>query len=87
MVIKRKLVAEKLLNKKDRKLSIQVNEMSQGVLTSENGSIMVTSDGIGMEEALQKLQQFVKSKVKYSDFNDTDKMHLVELFVTHSTTM
>ena len=55
LVIKRKLVAEKLLNKKDRKLSIQVNEMSQGVLSSEGGSIMETSDGKGMEEALQKL--------------------------------
>ena len=39
-VLKRRLVAERLLNKKDRKLSVQINEMSQGVLTGESSTLL-----------------------------------------------
>ena len=33
------------------------------------------------------MQDFVRAKVKYSEFSDADKMYLVELFVTHTTTL
>ena len=47
-------------------------------ITAEN------SEGFAsIEPTLIKLNEFINSKVKLSDFSPLDKQNLVEIFVTH----
>lgn len=39
------------------------------------------------EESILKLVNYAKDRVKYEDFTNADKAHLMELFVTNETTL
>ena len=39
------------------------------------------------EESILKLVNFAKGRVKYEEFSNADKFHLMELFVTNETTL
>lgn len=39
------------------------------------------------EESILKLVNYAKGKVKYEEFTNVDKFHLMELFVTNETTL
>jgi hypothetical protein len=41
----------------------------------------------GLENTLGMLRDFVYGRIKYKDFNDFDKINLVEIFVTHPTSL
>ena len=48
---------------------------------------MSSVEEMGLENTLSKLRNFVSEKVKYNDFNDQDKSDMVEMFVTHPTSL
>ena len=46
-----------------------------------------TETDLPIEATLQKLSRFINYRIGYEDFTNTDKRNLVEIFVTHETTL
>lgn len=51
------------------------------------GLPMIDEENEGLESTLGMLRDFVYGRIKYKDFNDYDKTNLVEIFVTHPTSL
>ena len=81
---------------------MKVQEISKGVervlenfdahgyslMTETDESPSQTTDtDLPIEATLQRLSKFVNHRIRYEDFTNADKKNMVELFVSHSTTM
>ena len=75
-IFRRKMRQER--NSKTPFLSNKVSEMA---------SAEPEVDEQGLENTLQLLREFVHGRIKYKQFNDSDKFNLVEMFVTHPTSL
>jgi hypothetical protein len=53
-----------------------------------SGSTLINKNSqIEIEESLLKLDEFGKDKISYSEFTETDKKTLLEIFLLHETTL
>ena len=81
---------------------MKVHELSKGVervlenVDSQGNAIAADLDGsssnmtnedIPIEATLLKLAKFVNLKIRHEDFSIADKKNMLELFVSHATTM
>ena len=55
---------------------------------NQSGATLLKSNShIEIEESLLKLDEFGKDKISYSEFTETDKKSLLEIFLLHETTL
>eukprot|EP00347_Sterkiella_histriomuscorum_P005736 403355465 len=70
--------------KKSRTL---LNNKSKPMYMDQKLEDSLDEDAKRFEEAIVKLVSFAKNKIKYSDFTQSDKYRLIELFVTNEQTL
>eukprot|EP00347_Sterkiella_histriomuscorum_P004558 403360006 len=75
-ILKRRIKTEALLNNK-----------SKPMYMDQKLEDPLDEDAKRFEEAIVKLVSFAKNKIKYSDFTQSDKYRLIELFVTNEQTL
>lgn len=74
-ILKRRLKQEIKLKNKSTAMSL------------ENKIDMESEEAREFEESILKLVNYAKGRVKYEEFTNVDKFHLMELFVTNETTL
>ena len=85
-IFKRRLAQDK--GSRDKKMIKKVQELGKELNGSGLNTSIENSDGFAnIEPTLFKLNEFIQSKVKITDFTSADKQNLVELFVTHQKTL